>query len=144
MKAKIKSKNSTAQTPLSKAMAYHQNGKIEAAAEIYTQILKSNPNNFEALHLLGVIAGQKGNDENHAQDGAARGNFSGNLTDDFRPNRQHDEHGDAKARRDERPPGLHLERGLHHHDRHTPDECHTYQCEAGHPVRLHPLRLLRD
>ena len=63
MKARIQSKNSTAQTPLSKAMAHHKNGKIEAAAEIYNQILKSNPNNFEALHLLGVIAGQKGNDE---------------------------------------------------------------------------------
>jgi predicted O-linked N-acetylglucosamine transferase (SPINDLY family) len=63
MKAKTKSKHPISQESLSKAMALHQNGKIEAAEEIYKEILKNNINSFDALHLLGVIAGQKGNDE---------------------------------------------------------------------------------
>ncbi len=60
---KAKPKNQRPQHSLSKAMAFHQDGQLEAAEKIYNSILKSNPKCFDALHLLGVIAGQKGNDQ---------------------------------------------------------------------------------
>jgi protein O-GlcNAc transferase len=63
MKAKNKSKHPNSQLLLSKAMTLHQNGNIIAAEEIYKDILKNNPDSFDTLHLLGVIAGQKGKDE---------------------------------------------------------------------------------
>jgi len=52
MKAKIKSKHLSYQASLSKAMALHQNGKIDDAEERYKEILKNNPNSFDALHFL--------------------------------------------------------------------------------------------
>jgi protein O-GlcNAc transferase len=56
MKAKTKSKHPISQESLSKAMALHQNGKIEAAEEIYKEILKNNPNSFDALHLFWFLS----------------------------------------------------------------------------------------
>ena len=42
------------------ALAVHQLGDIERAEKIYEEILSEKPDFFDALHLLGVIASQKG------------------------------------------------------------------------------------
>ena len=47
------------QVALNNAIALHQQGNIDAAQNVYESILKSHPKNFDALHLLGVIAYQK-------------------------------------------------------------------------------------
>ena len=48
-----------AQAALNNAIALHQQGNIDAAQTVYESILKSYPKNFDALHLLGVVAYQK-------------------------------------------------------------------------------------
>ena len=48
-----------AQVALNNAIALHQQGNIDAAQTVYESILKSHPKNFDALHLLGVVAYQK-------------------------------------------------------------------------------------
>lgn len=45
---------------LQQAVGHHQAGQISEAEAIYRQVLKGEPENFHALHFLGVIAGQKG------------------------------------------------------------------------------------
>ncbi len=45
---------------LATAVQFHQAGKLAEAEAIYRQILKENPNQIDALHLLGVICGQSG------------------------------------------------------------------------------------
>ena len=42
-------------------LAHHQAGRLPEAEGIYRQVLQVEPNNAEALHLLGVIAHQVGN-----------------------------------------------------------------------------------
>ncbi len=49
----------TSQT-LALAIQHHQGGRLEAAEQIYRQVLRAEPNNAEALHLLGVVAHQRG------------------------------------------------------------------------------------
>ena len=52
-------------TPLSEAMAlaiaHHQAGRLQAAEQIYRQILAVEPNHADAWHLLGVVNFQRGN-----------------------------------------------------------------------------------
>ncbi len=43
------------------AIALHQKGQLEHARAIYEEILQLEPGHFDALHLLGVIAGQTQN-----------------------------------------------------------------------------------
>ena len=43
--------------------AHHQAGRLQEAEAIYRQVLEAEPNNPDALHLLGVIAHQMGNKE---------------------------------------------------------------------------------
>ena len=45
---------------LAVAMHYHQSGNLQQAEAIYRQILQVDPRNGDALHFLGVIAGQMG------------------------------------------------------------------------------------
>lgn len=45
---------------LSIALQYHQGGQLQEAEMVYRQILQADPNQPDALHLLGVIARQVG------------------------------------------------------------------------------------
>jgi predicted O-linked N-acetylglucosamine transferase (SPINDLY family) len=42
------------------AIRYHQDGNIQQAEVLYRQIIQEDPDNADALHLLGLIAYQKG------------------------------------------------------------------------------------
>ena len=60
-------RTATANTSISKAMQaaveHHQAGRLQQAEAIYRQILRVAPNHPDALHLLGLIAHQTGNNE---------------------------------------------------------------------------------
>src|SRR5258706_1840703 len=43
------------------AVAFHQAGRLDAAEKNYRRILGAQPDHFGSLHLLGVIAHQRGN-----------------------------------------------------------------------------------
>jgi predicted TPR repeat methyltransferase len=45
---------------LQQAVALHQQGKLDAAEALYLQVLQNQPEHFDALQLLGVIAKQRG------------------------------------------------------------------------------------
>lgn len=45
---------------LKRAVAFHQGGEIEAARQLYLRILAIEPDNAQALHLMGVAAYQQG------------------------------------------------------------------------------------
>ena len=45
------------------ALRHHQSGNLQQAEQIYRQILQAEPNHPDALHLLGVIAHQLGENE---------------------------------------------------------------------------------
>ena len=45
------------------ALAFHQQGNLLDAKKLYEVILKKNPNHFDALHLLGVLSYQQGDNE---------------------------------------------------------------------------------
>ena len=47
------------QTNLNAGFALHQHGKLDEALFFYEAVLKADPKNFDALHLLGVIAHQR-------------------------------------------------------------------------------------
>ena len=47
-----------AQAQFQQALAFHQKGQLAQAQAIYQDILKSQPDQFDVLHLLGVIASQ--------------------------------------------------------------------------------------
>ncbi len=48
------------QSPLDAALAHHQAGRLPQAEQAYRQILAQNPNDPDALHLLGLLAHQAG------------------------------------------------------------------------------------
>jgi len=50
-------------TLLQKATACHQQGDLQQAAQIYQQLLETEPEHADANHLLGLIAHQSGNHE---------------------------------------------------------------------------------
>ncbi|MFZ6777144.1 tetratricopeptide repeat protein [Undibacterium sp. Ji83W] len=45
---------------LQQAISHHQQGKLAAAEALYLQVLQTQPEHFDALQLLGVIAKQRG------------------------------------------------------------------------------------
>jgi protein O-GlcNAc transferase len=57
---------SAAQT-LAVAMQRHRAGEIAAARELYSRVLAEDPNNFDALHLLGVAAHDAREDQEAAR-----------------------------------------------------------------------------
>ena len=54
------SKASPAVALLNQAVAHHQAGRLDEAAALYRQIAQHTPGQFDATHLLGVIALQRG------------------------------------------------------------------------------------
>ncbi len=46
--------------PLATAVQHHQDGRVAEAEALYRQILAAEPDNSEALHLLGVLSLQQG------------------------------------------------------------------------------------
>jgi predicted TPR repeat methyltransferase len=42
------------------ALTHHAAGRLDHAADLYNQVLQADPQNADALHLLGVIAQQRG------------------------------------------------------------------------------------
>ena len=51
------------QALLMQAVALHQQGQLDQAKALYEQVLAKQPKNFDALHLLGVLALQANNPE---------------------------------------------------------------------------------
>jgi tetratricopeptide (TPR) repeat protein len=42
------------------ALGFHQTGRLADAEKIYRQILETQPNHFDSLHLLGLVYSQRG------------------------------------------------------------------------------------
>ena len=53
----------TIQQALDIGVKYHTAGELSQAENIYNQILEADPNQPQALHLLGVIAHQEGQND---------------------------------------------------------------------------------
>ncbi len=53
--------------PLAEAMEHHQAQRFQEAETLYRQILQQDPENVDALHLLGVLASQMGKHETAVQ-----------------------------------------------------------------------------
>src|SRR5437868_13324332 len=67
-KSKTAGAHSTAEKPAAEALqatfkrgfALHQEGKLADAERIYDEVLRRQPDHFDALHMLGVVAYQTG------------------------------------------------------------------------------------
>lgn len=51
------------QSLLQQAITHHQQGRLQIAEDAYAQVLQINPRQFDALHLIGLIAKQRGDHE---------------------------------------------------------------------------------
>jgi tetratricopeptide (TPR) repeat protein len=56
--ARPQTKPAALQAKLQQGMALHRQGKLTDAERLYEEVLRGQPANFDALHLLGVIAYQ--------------------------------------------------------------------------------------
>lgn len=45
---------------IAQALALHRQGRLDEASTLYTRVLKAQRDNFDALHLLGVLNQQRG------------------------------------------------------------------------------------
>jgi predicted O-linked N-acetylglucosamine transferase (SPINDLY family) len=45
---------------LNQAVAFHRNGQLAQAEQLYRQVLQAQPRHFDGLHLLGVVRHQRG------------------------------------------------------------------------------------
>ena len=61
------------------AIQHHQAGRLQAAEQIYRQILAVEPHHADAVHLLGVMASQRGEHELAAQQIARAIGLKGNV-----------------------------------------------------------------
>ena len=52
---------------LSEAVACHQRGDLAEARRLYKLILRERPDQFDALHLLGVVEAQRGHPDKGAR-----------------------------------------------------------------------------
>ena len=48
---------------LQKGLSHHQSGRLNEAESIYRNILRVDPEHADSLHLLGVVAHQRGRHE---------------------------------------------------------------------------------
>ena len=48
---------------LQRALALQQQGQFKQAEQLYAEVLKADPRNFDALHLLGLTKHQQGSNE---------------------------------------------------------------------------------
>ena len=55
------------QDPMQIAIQHHQAGRLQEAGRIYQSVLARNPNDPEALHLLGLVVSQLGQHQPAAQ-----------------------------------------------------------------------------
>ena len=53
-------KQANLQSTLQQAVAFHRQGRLDDAERLYNGVLAGEPNNFDALHLLGVLMKQRG------------------------------------------------------------------------------------
>ena len=51
------------QLPFAKALDLHSQGRLAEAEELYRRVLASNPDAFDAYHMLGVLRAQQGHNE---------------------------------------------------------------------------------
>ncbi len=109
------------------AIHLHQQGQIEPAQALYRQVLAVQPDHADALHLLGVVAGQTGNFA-HAVDLIRRA-----LAIDTRNAAAHNNLGNAL-----RELGLHSE-ALQHHDAAIALADGFAQAHNGRAIALHQL-----
>ena len=58
--AAVQSRPSNIAQILQDALSLHQQGRLREAEKLYTRALKTAPDNFDALHLLGLINAQNG------------------------------------------------------------------------------------
>jgi len=58
-KAATKATSRLDQSKLHQALALHQKGYLDQAQALYEEVLKAQPKNFDALHLLGVVYSQQ-------------------------------------------------------------------------------------
>lgn len=58
--AAVQSKPFNIAQALQEAVSLHQQGRLREAEKLYTRALKSAPDNFDALHLLGLVKAQSG------------------------------------------------------------------------------------
>ena len=45
---------------IQQALALHQQGRLDEAEKLYARVLKAQRDNFDALHLLGMLNHQRG------------------------------------------------------------------------------------
>ena len=45
---------------LQEAVGFHQQGKLGEAARLYQAVLEAQPDQFDALHFLGILRAQQG------------------------------------------------------------------------------------